>query len=69
MLISQQGEYSIRLVGCKSPYPVIYKNDIPVSPLFNNDIPLFIAEKFWTLMREYNIFLEVEMEEEEEGYE
>lgn len=69
ILISEQGEYQVRLVECSKPFPIILKGNKPVSPLFNNDIPLDIAERFWILMEEYNIFLEAEMEVEDDGYE
>jgi len=58
--IREHEGWKIELVECEHPYPVLSYNDIPVSPLISLWIPKEIQAKFWKVLEEYNIFLEVE---------
>jgi len=52
--------FSLIVCGDRKPYPIIFSPEgKEVSPLFDN-IPTAMLKRFWKVMKEYNIFLEVE---------
>jgi len=67
--ISERDGWKIELVECEHPYPVLSHEGEPVNILFNRYIPTVVQEKFWRVLQEYNIFLEAEMEVQEDGCE
>jgi len=64
IVISEYSGWKIELVMGIHPYPVLSYNDEPYSVLFNRNIPIEVQEKFWKVIQEHNIFLEMEVEED-----
>lgn len=58
--ISEYQGWKIELIECEHPYPVLSYEGEPYSILLNRNIPIEVQEKFWRVLQEYNIFLEVE---------